>query len=612
MHKRHRPVPFGPADITVERDHRGHLLVRSADPLGPYPARLTERLAHWADAVPDRTFLAKRDDTGAFRKLSYAAAFARVQPLAAALLARGLDADRPLMILSENDLDHALLALAALHVGVPFVPISPAYSLVSRDFERLREVVRMMTPGLVFASDGTRFGRAVAAVVPETTEVVLREGTLPGARKHTPLSALYEQPESPSVARAHRTIGAQTIAKFLLTSGSTGTPKATVQTMGMLTSNLQMMVQQLPFLAEEPPLLVDWLPWHHTFGGNHNFGLTVYNGGTMYIDDGKPTPDAFRETLRNLREIAPTVYFNVPRGFDELARALAQDDALARVFFSRVRLLFYAAAGLSQATWHLLEEVAERSCGERIAMITGLGMTETSPLALTAHWPDGRPGAIGIPAPGLALRLAKVGCKTEARYRGPSVTPGFWRDDARTAEAFDEDGFYRSGDAVVFMDPERPAQGLMFDGRIAEDFKLDTGTWVSVGPLRARVLAEGAPYVQDVVPTAPNRSELGILIIPHPAACRELCPELPASSALDQVLSHPSVRAFFQELLARLAVHATGSANRITRALVLTTPLSLDGGEITDKGSVVQATVRHTRAATVDRLYSNDEEVLRL
>ena len=612
MRKRYRPVQLGPTETLVEHDSEGRYLLRSASTLRPHPPRLTQRLVHWAERAPERAFLAKRGPDGAWRALSYGEALDRVGRIAAALCGRGLSVERPLMILSENDLEHALLALAAQHVGVPFVPVSPAYSLLSRDHARLREVVARLTPGLVFAADARRFARALAAAVPATTEVVCAQHAHTLDRPCTPYAALEQRSATSVVEEAHHAVGPDTIAKFLLTSGSTGSPKATIQTMQMLTSNQQMIAQCLPFLSETPPVIVDWLPWHHTFGGNHNLGLTLYHGGTLYIDEGRPTPDAFGESLRNLREVAPTVYFNVPRGFDELARALERDHELARVFFSRVRLLFYAAAGISQRTWDTLEQLAERVTGERIVMITGLGMTETAPWALSAHWLEGRSGVVGVPAPGLEVRLAPVGHKLEARYRGPSVTPGFWRAPELTAAAFDEDGFYRSGDAVKFIDAAVPGRGLVFDGRLAEDFKLDTGTWVSVGPLRLHVLREGAPYVQDIVPTAPDRSELGMLIVPNVAACRDLCRDVPAASAPSEVLAHPATRACFQALLDKLAASATGSSTCITRALVITEPLSLDDGEITDKGTVVQAQVRHTRSDLVNKLYAEDPDVLRI
>jgi feruloyl-CoA synthase len=410
------------------------------------------------------------------------------------------------------------------------------------------------------------------------------------------------------VDAANAAIGPETVTKFLLTSGSVGVPKAVIHTQRMLTANLQMIVDCLPFLAEEPPVLVDWLPWNHTFGGNHNFGLTLYNGGTLYIDDGKPIPQLIGETLRNLREIAPTVYFNVPRGFEEIAHALAADRALAKTFFSRVKMLFYAAASLSQPIWDALHRVAEATLGERIVMITGLGMTETSPFAICANWQAGRSGGIGHPAPGTELRLAPVGDKLEARYQGPNVTPGFWRQAALTRQSFDEDGFYRSGDAVRFLDPADPQQGLAFDGRIAEDFKIDSGTWVSVGPLRAQIIAAGAPYVQDVVIAGHDRREVTALVIPHLDSCRKLCADLPAAAPLAQIAAHPAVHAVVQRVLDSLARASTGAATRVARAIVLDEPPSIDRGEITDKGSINQRAALAHRAGLVEALYAEPPE----
>ena len=571
-----RKVSLGPTSVLAERDAQGRWLLKSPAPLGPYPARLTERLLKWAAEAPTRSFVAKRSAAGGWRRISYAEALGCARALGEALLARGLSAERPLMILSENDLEHAMLALAALHVGVPFVPVSPAYSLVSQDHGKLRFVAELMTPGLVYAAD-ERYAKAVSAAIAPGTEVLWRKD----------FAALAATPASARVDAAHAAIAPDSITKFLLTSGSTGMPKAVIHTQRMLTSNLQMIVDCMPFLAEEPPVLVDWLPWHHTFGGNHNYGLTLYNGGTLYIDDGKPAPQLIGETLRNLREIAPTVYFNVPRGFEEIARALDGDRVLAEKFFSRLKMMFYAAASLSQPIWDSLHRIAERTVGERILMITGLGMTETAPFAICANWEAGRSGGIGHPAPGTALRLAPVGDKLEVRYRGPNVTPGFWHQDSLTRDAFDEDGFYKSGDAARFIDPADPQQGLAFDGRIAEDFKLDTGTWVSVGPLRAQIIAAGDPYVQDAVITGHDRAEVGALIVPRAG-----------------VPDTPEMRRFFQRLVDTLALKATASSNRVARALLLTEPLSIDAGEVTDKGSINQRAVLKARAALVEELYA--------
>ncbi len=562
-----RKVALGPARVEVRRDTAGGYRLRSPAPLGAYPARLTERLLRWAQECAERTFVAKRVDGGDWRRISYREALAQARRLGEGLLERGLNAERPLMILSGNDLEHAMLALAALHVGVPFVPVSPAYSLVSQDYGKLRHAVQLMTPGLVFAADRS-YEKAIKAALSPQTEV------------HYGLEKLFA-PDTRAVDAAHAAIRPDSICKFLLTSGSTGMPKAVIHTQRMLAANQQMIVECMPFLAAQPPVLVDWLPWNHTFGGSHNYGLALYNGGTLYIDDGRPAPRLIDETLRNLREIAPTVYFNVPRGFEEIARALAADAALAKNFFSRVQMLFYAAASLSQPIWDALHRLAEKTVGERILMITGLGMTETAPFAICANWEAGRSGGIGHPAPGTEVRLAPVGGKLEVRYKGPHVTPGYWRQEDLTRASFDDEGYFRSGDAARFIDASDPQKGLAFDGRIAEDFKLDSGTWVSVGPLRAQVIAAGDPWVQDAVIAGHDRREVCALVIPRPGT---QAPDL-------------------QQLLDTLAARSTGGSTRIARALLLAAPLSIDAGEITDKGSINQRAVLEARADLVEMLY---------
>jgi feruloyl-CoA synthase len=494
-----------------------------------------------------------------------------------------------------------MLALAALYVGVPFVAISPAYSLLSRDYEKLRYAMRLLTPGLVFASDGERYGAAIEAAVPaETPLVFTRAPSRAGAMLFEELSA--SPSDLDAAERARDRITPDTLTKFLLTSGSTGMPKAVIHTQRMLTSNLQMIYDCLPFLAAEPPVLVDWLPWHHTFGGNHNYGLVLWNGGSLYIDDGKPTREAFAESAKNLREISPTVYFNVPRGFAELAVALERDADLARSFFARVKMLFYAGAGLSQEIWDRLHAVAARTCGERIVMITGLGMTETSPFGLCANWEAGISGGLGHPSPGTVVKLARIDSKLEVRYRGPHVTPGYWRQPELTRAAFDADGFFRSGDAARFIDEHDVQRGLEFDGRVAEDFKLDTGTWVSVGPLRAKVVAATAPFVQDVVITGRDRPELGALLLLDEPRVRASLPEL-ADAPLAKLAQAPALRSRLRAALDALQREATGSASRITRMLVLSEAPSIDRGEITDKGSINQRAMLESRKALVEQLH---------
>jgi feruloyl-CoA synthase len=601
-----RVVQFGDsAVVTCERD--GTTYVRAAAALAPYALRVADRLVHWAAHAPDRSFLAQRDADGAWQHLSYADALARVRRLGQSLLARGLGVERPVLILSGNDIEHALLGLACMHVGVPYAPVSPAYSLVSEDFDKLKHIVGLLKPGLVFATDGAPFAKAVAASCPAGTEFVTACGG--AGLGATAFASLEAEAAGDAVDAAMRATGPDTIAKFLFTSGSTKLPKAVVNTQRMLCSNMQMLLQAWPFLADEPPVLLDWLPWNHTFGGNKDFNLVLFNGGTLYIDDGKPTPQLIGKTLQNLREIAPTIYFNVPKGWEDVAAALEQDAGLRKNFYSRLRLQFYAGASLGQPVWDKLRASAEAECGERIVMTTGLGMTETAPCALFVLRSEASAGELGVPLPGIEVKLVQCGDKAEIRYRGPNVTPGYWRAPDETAQAFDEEGYFCSGDAVKWCDPANSGLGFVFDGRVAEDFKLYTGTWVSVGPLRARVVDEGAPYVQDAVVTGHDRAEIGLLIIPNVSTCRVLA-GLPADAPRAQILGHPAVREFFATLVTRLHGQGTGSATRVTRALLLDETPSIDRGEITDKGSINQRAVLSHRAALVETLYAGTDPAI--
>ncbi|MDR7376597.1 feruloyl-CoA synthase [Rhodoferax ferrireducens] len=601
----YRPLRFGVTQVTTRDTPDGVRYVRAAQDLEPYPTRLTDRLAHWAQTTPNHTWMAQRvkntdGSLGEWRHISYAEAWQSARNIAQALLGMGLGDDRPIAILSENDLDHALLSLGALVAGIPQCTISTAYSTISQDYDKLRHALDTLTPGLVFASNGSRFARAINATVGADVKVVLGSGSIEG-RDTIPFSDLLNTPATPAVDAAHAAIGGDSIAKFMFTSGSTKLPKAVVVTHRMWSANLQQMNQSMPVLAEPGLVLVDWLPWNHTFGGNHNFGIVIYNGGTLYLDEGKPTPKGMAETIRNLREIAPTVYFNVPTGFEVLAEAMQTDDQLRQKLLSRVKMFFFAAAALSQPIWDSLFASAEREVGERIVMNTGLGMTEGTPFCIAVNSPNVKAGYIGVPTPGLELKLVPTDGKTEVRYRGPNITPGYWRNPEATKESFDEEGFYCSGDAVQWIDENDLHQGLKFDGRIAEDFKLSTGTFVSVGPMRAKIIAAGAPYVQDAVLTGINCKEVGALILPTPA-CRSLS-GLPDSASLQEVLESAPVQAHFQQVANRLAAESTGSATRVARIHLMAEPPSLDKGEITDKGSINQRAVLKHRADLVAALH---------
>jgi feruloyl-CoA synthase len=590
---------LGAAPVRIERRADGCLLVTPVPTLGAYPRRLTERLEHWAAVAPDRTLIARRDPAlgGEWRRVTYGAMLRDVRALGQALLDRGLSAERPLVILSANCLEQAALTLAALHVGVPVAPVSPSYSTLVKDHTKLRHCIGLLTPGLVFANDGARFADAIAASVPPEVEVVVTTSAPPG-RAATPFAEVLATAPTAAVEAAAAGVDPDAPAKILFTSGSTGQPKGVINTGRMLCSNQQMIVEAFPFMAEDPPVLLDWLPWHHTFGGNHNIGLVLYNGGTLYMDDGKPVPGGFEESLRNLRDVAPSIYFNVPRGFEELVHHLKRDPALRRHFFSRLHMMFYAAAGLPQHVWDELDRMAVEERGHRIPMMTSLGATETAPFALVVREEYSEAGAVGLPVPGYEMKLTPVAGKMEARLRGPSVTPGYWRNAGATAAAFDEEGWYRLGDALVPLDAADLHKGFRFDGRITEDFKMATGTWVSVGPLRARLIAGLAPYVKDVVIAAPDRDSLAAILLPEWEAVSRLVPKR------EDAATHPGLRAELGAKLAALVASATGSSNRVTRASLLTAPLSLDAGEITDKGSVNQRAVLSCRAALVEELFA--------
>jgi feruloyl-CoA synthase len=601
------PTPKAPAlavaDVLVDRRADGSLILRSPHPLGEPPRHVCDRLQHWAEATPDRLFLAERADDGAFRRLTYAEAQTLTVRLAQALLDRGLSEERPLMILSENGIDHALLTLAAMRAGVPAAPISPAYSLLSRDHDKLRAIFSILAPGLLYAADAARYGRALSALGAPASQVVTSRGRFGGS---TLIDELLGTEPRADQELWFRALGPDAVAKVLFTSGSTGQPKGVINTQRMLCSNQQAIVTLWPFLRARPPVVLDWLPWSHTFGANHNFNMVLFHGGSLVIDDGRPAPDLIERTARNLREISPTMYFNVPRGYDMLLPFLERDASLRDAFFRDLDLIFYAAASLPHPLWERLEALSMQARGEHVLMLSAWGSTETAPMATAVHFPIRRAGVIGLPAPGTEIKLAPVFGKHELRVKGPNVTPGYWKRPDLTAAAFDEEGFFRMGDAGRFVDPEAPARGLVFDGRIAEDFKLASATWVHVGALRPEVIAAAAPLVQDAVITGLDKDEIGLLLILNPIACQGLF----AEATLEGLSRLPELRARLQEaFLAHNAEHPA-SSQRIGRFLILTEPLSIDADEITDKGYINQRAVLSRRAHLVERLYADgDAEV---
>jgi feruloyl-CoA synthase len=587
-------------EVIIRREPGGTIYARSPRGLGPYPPRLTSRLDHWAYHTPRRVFLAQRDAQGRWRSITYDETWQRVRRIARSLVDRRLTTDRPILILSGNSLEHALLALAAMYCGVPYAPVAPAYSLLAREHTTLQALTRLMRPGLVFAADGREFEQALESVRVAGTELVTV--TPSDALTTTPFRELEDRDATSVVDDAHARVGAATIAKILFTSGSTGNPKGVINTQQMLCANQEQIKTAMPLLADAPLVLCDWLPWNHTFGGNHNFGIVLYNGGTLYVDEGKPTPGSFDTTVANLREIATTAYFNVPKGFEMLAPVLESDAGFRRHFFSRLQMLFYAAAGLRQDVADHFERLAVDACGERIPWVTGLGATETAPFAICTGARMSTTANVGVPVPGIELKLVPAGRSMEARLRGPNVTPGYWKNDALTRAAFDEEGFYRTGDAVDFADPHNPFGGLVFQGRLEEDFKLSTGTWVRVGPLRAAFIAHLEGLVDDVVIAAPNRDFVAALMFPNLAACRRLTGE-GGSAAPRQVLEDPAVIGQLRLKLERFAATHPGSSTCVAAAAILEDAPSLDASEITAKGSLNQKALLQTRKHIVEQLY---------
>ena len=599
-----RDTPIWDAEAAIDHRDDGTILVTSPKPLPPFPDRITDRLVKWATETPDRLYITEACEDGARRGLTYAETLDAVRRIGSALLTRGLSAEHPIMILSGNDIEHALLTLAALYIGVPVSPISTAYSLVATDYGKIAHIYNILTPGLVFVADGERFAKPIRAVIPDDIELVMTQRPIEG-RGATLFSELLATPINPAVDTVHATIGPDTIAKFLFTSGSTGAPKGVINTQRMLCANQVQLASALKFLADEPPVILDWLPWNHTFGGNHNMGIALYHGGTFHIDAGKPMPGGIEPTVAALRQISPTVYFNVPKGYESLLPYLGAEPQLAKNFFRKLNIMFFAGASLAQHVWDELDAIAAETCGETIMMMSSLGSTETAPAALFVTRETLRAGAVGIPLPGVDVKLVPNQGKLEARLKGPSMTPGYWRQPELTAKAFDEEGYYKLGDALRFVDVERPHLGFIFDGRVSEDFKLATGTWVSVGPMRAKVVQAFAPLAKDVVIAGHDRDDVGALIIPEEATVRALSPDLSKATPLPAVLADNRVRLAFQQRLDALAREATGSSSRIARLAILETPPSIDANEITDKGSINQRAVLTRRADIVDDMYAS-------
>jgi len=597
------PLSFGPPGVVVERRDDGAMLISAEAALGFYPRAVTDWLAHWAETTPDRVYLAQRTGAGDWRKVSYAEVWAKARSVAQALIDRGLTPERPVAILSGNSIDHAIFGFGAMLAGVPYAPVSPPYSLVAKDYAKLRAIVSILTPGLVFVDDAAPFARALDAVIGADVEIVAGLNP-PRGRRASLLSDVYATVATAAVGAAHGRVTAETTAKLLFTSGSTGAPKGVINTHRMMTSNQAMLKSLNPSFSAEHPVLLDWLPWSHTFGGNNNFNQVLANGGSFYIDEGRPLPNAIHATARNLRDVSPTVYYNVPKGYEMMLPLLQSDKAMRRGLFAKLQAFVYAGAALSPYVRSELERLGHEETGVAIPMLTSLGSTETGPSAISVTEKTVAPGVVGIPNPGVVLKLLPNLGKLEARLKSPSIMPGYWRLPELSAAAFDEEGFYKLGDALKFVDESDPEQGLLFDGRVGEDFKLATGTWVSVGPLRARFVAHCAPYVTDLVVAGHDKDDATALVVPNYGECRSLDSELSPRASYGEIVASARVRETFARLLASFNKGAGGSSERFKRILLMEDPPSLDSGELTDKGSINQRAALGHRAAEVEELYA--------
>jgi feruloyl-CoA synthase len=603
-----RPVHFFAPEVELARQSDGSYLMRSLEPLAEYDHRIGDWLDRWDQIAPDRIFLVEQTHFGE-RKICYREARESVLSLSEGLLRYDLGPDRPLGVLANNGIDYALLKLAAIYIGVPVAPIAPAYALQTTDYLKLAHTFQLLTPGMVAVEDGELYRTALErALTSDIPVVALRNA----AGKMLELSSLRGNGRCRNeVMAAAGRVNRDTMAKFLFTSGSTGMPKAVINTHGMLCANMQMQRQVAPVLAEEPPVMVDWAPWNHTAGGNSNFHIILHNGGTLYIDPGKPISGLFDRSLELLRRISPTIYFNVPRGFELLIPHLEADREFCKHFFRRVSFIWYAAASMQPATWYALEKLAFGALGQRILTVSGLGMTETSPVAIFGNIHATGPGVVGIPVAGMDLRLVPHDNSFEVRYRGSNVTPGYWRDEAATAASFDDRGFLISGDLVSFVDRKSPKAGLRFDGRIKEDFKLTSGTRVGAGRLRIDAIDALRPLANEVVVLGSDRKDVRILIFPDWERCAETAGLHKATNS--EIASSRRLRDEVLRRLSRLASSTTGSSNRIVAALLVDIAPSGAAGELTEKGTVNSRALQHNRPELIEALFSDrDERVIRV
>ena len=599
-----RKIEWLKRDLAVERRGDGVIVLQSRIPLKPYEKHIPASLSKWARERADRVWLAQRAGSDRqWRKLCYAEAKLTVDALTQGLLDLKLKPESPVAILSGNSIEHALMTMAAMQARFPAAPVSPAYSLMSHDHAKLKYLFDLIKPAVVMVQDGPTFEKALKTLPLDGVTVIHVARPCEGIESIA-FADLAATPVTRDVEQSIAQITPDTVGKLLFTSGSTGMPKAVINTQAMMCANAAMMMQVRPGDPHGPQATyLDWMPWNHTMGGNALFNPVLTEGGTLYIDDGRPMPGMIEETLRNLREISPTYYANVPAGYAALAAAMEKDDALCRSFFKNLGLMAYGGARLPDDLYDRMQALAVRATGQRIVFYTGWGSTETAPTATGTYWDTERVGLIGLPFPGVELKMVPCGSKHELRLRGINVTPGYFGQPDLTKAAFDDEGFYCIGDAGVFVDPDDPVQGIIFAGRVVEDFKLTTGTFVHVGSLRTDAIAAATPVVQDALVTGQDRAFVGLLAWPNLHACRQIVGNPDAS--YEDVVKHPEVLSCLKRgLEAHNSSSEGASSRRVARAMLMIEPASIDGNELTDKGYINQRAGLERRAALVQRLYA--------
>ncbi len=603
-------IVFSKPDMAIETRPDGSRILRSNVPRPSHPRCVGEWLVKWASQTPDCDFLCERtgpEPDAPWRRQTYRQTLADVEAIATWMLASGLGPDRPVAVLCDNSIDHAMVMLAGSHCGVPVASVSVAYSLMSQDHAKLKSIITLLDPGAIYVSDAKAFAPALADIAGlHTGKIIASANASDGIFSFADITACTDKS---AVEAAFAKVAPDTIAKILFTSGSTGEPKGVINTQRMMTFSQESKACGWKFLDNTPVVTLDWLPWSHTFGGNHNFNMVLRGGGTMYIDNGKPAPGILQRTVNNIKDVSSNVYFNVPRGYDLLVQEMRKDAALREAFFANLQIIFYAGAALPQNVWDDLAELSQQTIGEKVIMTSGWGSTETSPLASDCHFQAEKSGNIGVAPPGVELKLVPNGDKDEIRVRGPVITPGYWKRPDLTAGAFDDEDFYMIGDAVRFADPADPARGIYFDGRVSEDFKLTSGTWVSVGALRLRAIDALAPIAQDIVVAGHDRSEIGFLVFANHAGCRAVA-GVAGDVPVADVLASAKVQAALRAGLGKLKQAGAGSSSFATRAILMAEPPSVDAGEITDKGYVNQRAVLARRSALLQSLYTGDDGVI--